>query len=839
MREATTNASTGPGLQHCPIPNTHQRLRQAHLLWHQASENYQDVDRFLTNINSLIQELRNVTFILQSEKSQFTEFESWYRHWQEKLKNNRHAQWLKDTRNLVVKQGALTAASHFNVRFLTYDSIEVVSLLSEKDLSVSTVLERDDFRTVVTGLRKAMEGQGDAVLAIERCWSTPELMGAELLKVLGSQYGFLARMVLDAHVRLGQLDCTSATDDAPGHSDFPTQHGRSDLLPCMTRAQASRTDFFTLSKLERMMGGSELFSAPASQKEVEWRYQFTDADKMKTFDAMDPLTIYNKLVYSSKKMLRKDRSLARVMQFRDGRGRWSGHMIMARNRVEKYLLMHLLAQTVREEGCDALLEVGESWIVPEASTQAVLLDSVLEVPEKEECIFVHLATRDGLSKTARTIFRRGTFGGISFSDTEETDGERHYYLKPIYQVWYEQNRFELAKGTRIPIWQPEVSDPCVCGSDQPYGVCCLPILEGTKGPLQDSDDLLAAGDIESAERHARATITRYARWIRQQTAFSLNTPHREFSEKMIPTDALALEACLAKLERCAMRTGNHDAVLRACGSLEGFVGVPVIARRLIAIAARSLIRNGRVEEGLLELGRLGKPSEMSDTQALILSVRYGDHEPQGEIQLLRAAVNSALCDEERLPALFCLADRLAVQGLQLEALPLVDEVLKQSDDRTITRHAMALKWELTGNDDDFAKLLDFLRPEESDEERLGDAAFLMSRQREGAALELLKPLLERNNPVSTLLAVECNIRLGNCPDAAQRLASIQVDASSALDVRSGFALVHGMLVLECGREDLRESALQQIKDVLSVKHVPALAELLKALHKDKERHMNG
>jgi hypothetical protein len=78
MRDGTTNASTGSGLQHCPIPNSHQRLRQAHLLWHQASENYQDVDRFLTNINSLIQELRNITFILQSEKSQFTDFESWY-----------------------------------------------------------------------------------------------------------------------------------------------------------------------------------------------------------------------------------------------------------------------------------------------------------------------------------------------------------------------------------------------------------------------------------------------------------------------------------------------------------------------------------------------------------------------------------------------------------------------------------------------------------------------------------------------------------------------------------------------------------------------------------------
>jgi hypothetical protein len=59
------------GLEACPIPQTHQRLRQAHLLWHQASDNYQNVDLLLTNVDRLIQELRNITFILQSQKSTF------------------------------------------------------------------------------------------------------------------------------------------------------------------------------------------------------------------------------------------------------------------------------------------------------------------------------------------------------------------------------------------------------------------------------------------------------------------------------------------------------------------------------------------------------------------------------------------------------------------------------------------------------------------------------------------------------------------------------------------------------------------------------------------------
>jgi hypothetical protein len=43
-----------------------------------------------------------------------------------------------------------------------------------------------------------------------------------------------------------------------------------------------------------------------------------------------------------------------------------------------------------------------------------------------------------------------------------------------------------------------------------------------------------------------------------------------------------------------------------------------------------------------------------------------------------------------------------------------------------------------------------------------------------------------------------------------------------------------MLVLECGREDLRELAKQQVKDVLSIEQVPALVGLLIALQKNKE-----
>jgi hypothetical protein len=395
-----------PELKACPIPNTHQRLRQAHILWHQASESYRDVSLFLTNVNSLIQELRNITFILQSEKSAFADFEAWYAPWQEILRKHEHGKWLVEARNLVVKQGVLAAASHFNVTFLTYLSIPVACLLTDDDLSIGSLFERNDFISIVARLRVAMQDQGDAVLAIERCWSTPELLGSELLEVLGKLYGILANMVLNAHVNLGCVECIVASEPGSSHdSEFPERTGHSDLLPCMMRAQAARTDFFSLKTFASLSKGLRSFLPTIGPDDVAQHYGFTAADLPKSFDAVDPSKIYENVVKNSRRMLRRDRSLGRQMMLRDGRGNWSVHLIMARNRLEKYLMMHFLAQTVKEEGCDAIIEVGETWLfnrVPPMSE----LENAHRIPDRKEAISVVLATREGLRRHAITEFTR-------------------------------------------------------------------------------------------------------------------------------------------------------------------------------------------------------------------------------------------------------------------------------------------------------------------------------------------------------------------------------------------------------------------------------------------------
>ncbi len=62
----------------CPIINSHNKLIETHILWHQTADFYQDPQRFNANLNATIQSLRNITFALQSEKDVIPNFHIWY-----------------------------------------------------------------------------------------------------------------------------------------------------------------------------------------------------------------------------------------------------------------------------------------------------------------------------------------------------------------------------------------------------------------------------------------------------------------------------------------------------------------------------------------------------------------------------------------------------------------------------------------------------------------------------------------------------------------------------------------------------------------------------------------
>ncbi len=95
----------------CPLPNTHNRLRQTHDLWHDVLAGYPDPDEFTTKLNACVQAARSVTFVLQKEHSKSDGFAEWYEPWRARLRADPLMRWLVDARNAIEKEGDLETAS--------------------------------------------------------------------------------------------------------------------------------------------------------------------------------------------------------------------------------------------------------------------------------------------------------------------------------------------------------------------------------------------------------------------------------------------------------------------------------------------------------------------------------------------------------------------------------------------------------------------------------------------------------------------------------------------------------------------------------------------------------
>jgi hypothetical protein len=424
----------------CPVPSTHQRLRQAHMLWHQAAEAYHEPERFLTNINSLIQELRNVTFILQSEKARFRDFDAWYLPLQARLKAGKDAKWLIDTRNLVVKQGSLNGSSFATVSLLTSDQTEIARIPIADDLSSDELLRTEELQKRLPQMRAMVDPHEDPVLMIEKTWSTAELEGREVLAVLAELYGFLAEIVLSAHLHLGGLDCMALSDEScqKRHRDFPLLYDRSGLLRCMMHQATERTLFFRLSTLQRLKPARVNRALDIQPWQVLERYGFDEAERQPAFADLDPVTFAERVLFTSRKMLRKDRTHARIVWLRDSGGEWRQMTVIAENRAEKHLVMHQFADLVREVGCDAFIEVGEMWTGEAERFRTQISPDLEKYPGRGEALVVQLATRDGLERSYSTPFSRGKDGGIKLGDTDQLDIVRTYHLTPIRRVWADQ-----------------------------------------------------------------------------------------------------------------------------------------------------------------------------------------------------------------------------------------------------------------------------------------------------------------------------------------------------------------------------------------------------------------
>lgn len=124
-------------------------------------------------------------------------------------------------------------------------------------------------------------------------------------------------------------------------------------------------------------------------------------------------------------------------------------------------------------------------------------------------------------------------------------------------------------------WEIDPSTQCPCGSGLPHRKCCRP-----NAPLiEKSQEFFAAGDHASAERAARAELTRYIGWVLQHTLGVLQPPPGPLAQ-IIEIDVDALDELAERLAIALEAQGKREGIIQTFEHLAATVPLPGIDERM-------------------------------------------------------------------------------------------------------------------------------------------------------------------------------------------------------------------------------------------------------------------
>ena len=211
----------------CPLAAVDRRLEDAHRQWHQAEKAYFHPEEFRICIQTVIQTLRTVTFILQSNKDKIPGFEGWYSVWQNRFRNDPLMRWMVDARNKIEKRGDLEVYSFVRAEiFASYlseevPSIEVPAHLFDDTATILRDIPRDDLGSHIIN---------HGALKIQRRWVENTLPDYELLDATAIAYGKTTQLVRDAHRQIGVDEPTTTNVRTGQQIETDVREGR---MPCM------------------------------------------------------------------------------------------------------------------------------------------------------------------------------------------------------------------------------------------------------------------------------------------------------------------------------------------------------------------------------------------------------------------------------------------------------------------------------------------------------------------------------------------------------------------------------------------------------------------------------
>lgn len=415
----------------CRIPVVHRRLEAAHRAWHTARDGYNDPNNFTFGLNSCIQELRNVTFALQSAlRNKVEGFDEWYAPWSQTLRSDDVCKWASNARTEITKVGDLNSRSTLRVWHLfTYDDVasfrqykvngaDYSNYAIEPLLSAAEVVEND----------KLASGNSPRVqaLGMERRWTVPEIPEWELLDALSHCYGVLAKLVIDCEASL------IAPLSGRNYSAFAEQITAKTTTPnCMRAKETDRLELVSpKTGLASAHRTTRLERDDSTLPELVERY---GPLRVLPKDVSSPLDLVLPQFNNAKRVLAADGYHLRIQMLYRGTTIVHNEAVELGDRTDKYMHSLRLAELATRLGADGFFEIAEAWYASAHSATADPYGEISDREDRREILFVTAFTRREGVLSRWCFFNRTAFGITFEEDRSDTLAWNH--LKPLAQSW--------------------------------------------------------------------------------------------------------------------------------------------------------------------------------------------------------------------------------------------------------------------------------------------------------------------------------------------------------------------------------------------------------------------
>lgn len=409
----------------CPLATVDRRLEDVHQQWHQAEAAYFDPGRFRLSIQTAIQTLRTVTFVLQNQKNIIPGFDDWYGGWQTRLRADALMRWMVDARNKIEKEGDLEAHSIVRAEIIgSYldegPKVEVAARLFDAPLALIRSIPDN-------ALGDHLRAHG--VLKIQRRWVENTLPNYELLDAVAIAHGHISSLVRDAHRQLGLHEPVTTNIETGQTYGDGLRNGR---LPCMIGHADLRSLNLSLSD-----------GSPVQIEKISRKVDLLQAQEAAKRYGLEPETVFGPDITTEEAIAANLFRTARTMFLKDGYHKSILFLLRERkpvqiseirseNQGQNYLIMRDVAHEVIKYGADAVILISEVWTSPFDPQKPY--QRAADSPAREEALVATLAIRSGEPiEWMAEICRNGPT--LSLSETRiERDGLAFSYA-PIYEAW--------------------------------------------------------------------------------------------------------------------------------------------------------------------------------------------------------------------------------------------------------------------------------------------------------------------------------------------------------------------------------------------------------------------